>query len=222
MIISQEAIMKKNRFYQTIGKRIFDLLLSLIGLLVISPLFLLISLLILLDSKSPIIFKQRRVGKNGQAFALFKFRTMVKTAPKLKKKYLPLNEASGPVFKIKHDPRFTRFGQKLAHTGLDELPQLLNVLKGEMSLVGPRPLPVNEEAQIKPKWQKIRRQVKPGLVSSWVAHGAKHDNFRRWMEQDLKDIKKSSLASDLRIIIETAHLVLRSTLHQLRKQQSSP
>jgi lipopolysaccharide/colanic/teichoic acid biosynthesis glycosyltransferase len=193
--------------YQKFGKRGIDVLLSFLGLIFLWPIFLIIALLIKLDSPGPVFFRQKRVGKNGKVFTFYKFRNMVKNAEKLKKKYLHLNEANGPVFKIRDDPRYTRIGKFLSHTGLDELPQLLNILKGEMSLVGPRPLPVNEEKQIPKKWQK-RRQPKPGLVCSWLINGAHSLSFNQWMKLDLEDIQKSSLAYDLTIFFKAILLGL--------------
>lgn len=179
-----------------------DVFLSLMGIIFLWPLFLLFAILIELDSPGPVIFKQKRVGKNGKVFILYKFRTMIGDAENLQKKYLHLNEADGPVFKIKNDPRYTRLGKILSHTGLDELPQLFNVLKGEMSLVGPRPLPVIEEAKIPKRWRVKRREVKPGLASSWLVKGAHNLSFSQWMNSDLEDIKKSSLAYDLAIFLK--------------------
>lgn len=189
--------MMAKQFYQKYIKRGIDLFLSLLGLIFLWPLFQVIAFLIIIDSPGPAFFKQKRVGKNGKIFTFYKFRNMVKNADKLKKKYVSLNEADGPVFKIKDDPRYTRVGKFLSRTGLDELPQLINILKGEMSLVGPRPLPVKEERQISKKWQAKRRQAKPGLACSWLLEGAHNLSFRQWMELDLKDIKKSSLQYDL-------------------------
>ncbi len=143
--------------YQKFGKRGIDILFSSLAIIFLWPIFLIIAILIKLDSKGPVIFKQKRVSKDGKIFTFYKFRNMVKNADKLKKKYLHLNEANGPVFKIRNDPRYAKVGKFLSHTGLDEFPQLFNILKGEMSLVGPRPLPVEEEKQIPPQWQKKRR-----------------------------------------------------------------
>jgi len=194
--------------YQKFGKRTFDLLLSSLALVFLWPVFLLIAILIKIDSEGPIIFKQKRVGKNGKIFTLYKFRTMVKNAQELKKKYQKFNEANGPVFKIKDDPRLTNFGKKQVRSGLDELPQLINVLKGEMSLVGPRPLPIEEAIKIKKKYRKTRESVKPGLVSSWVACGTNHSSFQRWMELDMRDIKNSSLFWDSKVILESLKILL--------------
>lgn len=179
-----------------------DLFLSAIGIAFLWPFFLLLVILIKLNSPGPVIFKQKRVGKDGKKITLYKFRTMVKNAEALKKKYLHLNETDGPVFKIKNDPRYTRLGKILSHTGLDELPQLFNVLKGEMSLVGPRPLPIMEEAKIPKRWRVKRREVKPGLTSSWLVKGAHNLSFSRWMNSDLEDINNSGFRYDLTIFLK--------------------
>jgi len=187
--------------YQKSIKRLIDFLLSLLFFLFLWPILLIISLLIKFSSPGPIIFKQKRTGKNGQPFIMYKFRSMVNDAEKLKEKYQKINEADGPVFKIDNDPRFTKIGKKLSHTGLDEFPQIFNILKGEMSLVGPRPLPI--------KYQTQRRKAKPGLVSSWLIKGGHDLSFEQWMKLDLKDIEKSNLVYDLNIIIKSLILVLK-------------
>jgi len=134
---------------------------------------------------------------------------MVKNAEKLKEKILHLNEANNPVFKIRNDPRYTKLGKFLSHTGLDELPQLFNILKGEMSLVGPRPLPVKEETKIPKKWQQKRRLAKPGLTCSWLLKGAHSLSFDCWMKLDLEDIKNSSFVYDLSVFLKSVLLGLR-------------
>ncbi len=203
-------------FYQKFGKRGIDILFASLGLVFLWPLFLIIALFIKLDSPGPAIFKQKRVGKDGKIFIFYKFRNMVKNAEKLKKKYLHLNEANGPVFKIKNDPRYTRVGKFLSHTGLDELLQLLNILKGEMSLVGPRPLPVDEEAQILKKWQEKRRTAKPGIACSWLLRGAHSLSFEQWVKLDLEDIRKSSFLYDLRILFAVVWMVAKILSRPLR------
>lgn len=208
--------------YQRWGKRGIDILFSTLGIIFLSPVFLIVGLLIKLDSPGPIIFKQKRIGKDGKIFTFYKFRNMVKNAEKLKKKHLYLNEANGPVFKIKNDPRYTRIGKFLSHTGLDELSQLINILKGEMSLVGPRPLPVDEEAQIPKKWQAKRRQAKPGIACSWLLNGAHSLSFTQWMKLDLKDIKKSSFAYDLTILFKTIFLGIRLVKNELLRKNHFP
>jgi len=203
---------KQLTFYQKYGKRIFDLFFAIIGLVLLWPIFLLIGILIKLDSPGSIVFKQKRVGKDGKIFTMYKFRTMVKDAERLKEKYRHLNEADGPVFKIRNDPRFTKIGKLLSHTGLDESPQLYNILRGEMDFVGPRPLPPQEDAKIPQDQQRIRRKAKPGLVSSWLANGAHNLTFKQWLEFDLKDIENKSLSYDIKIIFVSLCLLVQLIL----------
>jgi len=196
-------------FYQNYGKRAFDIIFSLMVLSLTWPLFLIISLLIKFSNPGPIIFKQKRVGKNGAIFTLLKFRTMVKNAQTLKQKYLHLNQADGPVFKIKNDPRFINgLGKFLARSGLDELLNIINVLKGNLSWVGPRPLPVDENEKIDKEIKKIRQSVLPGITSLWVISGAHNLNFKTWMKLDLDYIKNISFTKDLKIIISTIKILI--------------
>lgn len=169
---------------------------------------LVIALLTKLASRGPVIFSQKRVGKAGKIFTLYKFRTMYMEAEKDRKKFKHLNEAKGPVFKIHNDPRFVGIGKFLARTGLDELPQLFNVLTGEMSLVGPRPLPVYEANKLKP-WQKVRETVLPGITSPWVINGMHRLPFNEWMKSDSEYIKGRSFCHDLKILIRTFSMMLR-------------
>lgn len=208
--------------YQKFGKRGIDLLLSSLGIIFLWPIFLVIAFLIKFDSSGPAIFSQKRVGQDGKVFTFYKFRTMVKNAEKLKKKYLHLNEADGPVFKIRDDPRYTRVGKFLSHTGLDELPQLFNIFKGEMNVVGPRPLPVDEEAQIPKKWRTKRRKVKPGIASSWLLKGAHGLSFEEWMKLDLEDIKRSGFLYDLSALIKTIFLGLKLVKDEPGKKNHFP
>ena len=147
---------------------------------------------------------------------MYKFRTMVQGAEKLKKRYVHLNEADGPVFKIWEDPRYTRIGRILAHTGLDELPQLINIIKGEMVFVGPRPLPV-PEAKAVPKKYDARFSIFPGITSLWIVKGAHDLSFRQWMELDLEYIKKRSLYLDLKVALLTIKLILTAVKKQFLK-----
>jgi len=140
---------------------------------------------------------------------------MTADAEKLKEKYLHLNQADGPVFKIYDDPRFTQIGRLISRLGLDEVPQLINILKGEMSFVGPRPLPVDEANKIPKKYQK-RFLVKPGIVSSWVAEGAFHNDFDRWMQLDLQDVEKKSLWYDLKIIVKSVKFWIKLIISHIR------
>lgn len=173
-----------------------------------------------LTSHGPFIFKQKRMGKGMKVFTIYKIRTMVENAEKLKRKYKHFNEAEEPVFKIRNDPRYTGIGKWLAHTGLDELPQLINVLKGEMTLVGPRPLPVDEAKKIPRKYQK-RFTVLPGITSLWVRKGAHKLSFEEWMELDLFYIKKRSFYLDMIIFLSTIALICKFIILQsLRKSKS--
>lgn len=175
------------------------------------PLLGIFYLLVKLTSKGPFIFKQKRMGKDQKIFTLYKIRTMVENAEKIKNRYYFLNQADGPVFKIDNDPRLTKIGRWLNKTGFDELPQLINIIKGEMDFVGPRPLPVDEaKAVIKQNNNyKKRFSVKPGIFSSWVANGAFHNNFKKWMELDLIDIEKKSFWHDLEIIARSIFFIFK-------------
>lgn len=155
-----------------------------------------------------IFFKQKRLGKDKKPFYIYKFRTMVEDAENLKSKIKNLNEADGPVFKIFNDPRYTKIGRFLAHTGFDEIPQLINIVKGEMALVGPRPLPVDEANKVPRKYAR-RFSVLPGITSLWVVNGADHSSFKKWMEDDLEYIKNKSFLYDLKIIILTIWMLLK-------------
>src|SRR3989344_2442437 len=191
-------------------------LLALFLLILSSPLWILLAILIPIDSKGPFLFKQRRWGRQKRPFIMYKFRTMVQGAEKLKKRYVHLNEADGPVFKIWEDPRYTRIGRILAHTGLDELPQLINIIKGEMVFVGPRPLPVPEAKKVPKKYQK-RFSVLPGATSLWVIKGAHRLTFEEWMRLDLEYIDKRTFWLDLEVLYLTASLILRGLVLQFLK-----
>lgn len=186
-----------------------------LGLLIVSlPFWLLLAILIPLDSQGPFVFTQKRWGKDKKTFLLYKFRTMVKGSERLKRKYAHLNEADGPTFKIYDDPRYTRVGKFLAHTGLDEVPQLLNVLRGEMALVGPRPLPPNE-AKLVPRKYQLRHSVLPGMTSDWVVKGAHDLSFSEWMRLDVHYVKHHSVLVDLAILWQTWLLVVKSLISRL-------
>jgi lipopolysaccharide/colanic/teichoic acid biosynthesis glycosyltransferase len=162
------------------------------------PVFIVMSILVVLGSGLPILFIQKRVGKNGKPFAMYKFRTMKVGAEGKQRKLISKNEADGPVFKIRNDPRFTSIGKWLSHTGLDELPQLYNILVGDMSLIGPRPLPVLEAKQLKP-WQQKRHTIKPGIISPWVLDGYHKKTFDEWMKSDIAYVKTKSFWGDVRL-----------------------
>ncbi len=199
-----------NLFALTI-KKIMDISISLFLIIILSPVLLLISLIIKLTSRGPIIFKQTRVGIRGRNFSLYKFRTMIADAEKMKKELAAENEADGPVFKIKDDPRVTVIGKYLRKSGLDELPQLFNILRGEMSLIGPRP-PLPEETKAYKRWQLRRLSVKPGLSCFWQIKPDRNSiKFEKWMEMDLAYIDNWSLRLDFIILLKTIATVFQRT-----------
>lgn len=182
-------------------------ILSLLVIIFLTPLILLFFLLIRLTSQGPFIFKQRRAGKNKKPFTLYKIRTMTQDAENIKFKIQNLNEADGPVFKIKNDPRYTKIGKFLSHTGLDEAPQLINILKGEMDFVGPRPLPIEEAKKVPQKFEK-RFSVLPGMTSPWIVRGAHNLTFTQWMQFDLEYVKKKNFLYDAFIFIKTLKIIV--------------
>jgi exopolysaccharide biosynthesis polyprenyl glycosylphosphotransferase len=194
-----------------ITKRLIDLLISGVALLVLSPLFLIVALLVKFTSESPILFSQTRVGLNKRMFRMYKFRTMIPDAEKIQDQLLSRNEMSGPVFKIKQDPRITPLGRILRNTSIDELPQLFNVFKGEMSLVGPRALSLRDYELFDTDSHRRRFSVKPGITCLWQIAGRNSVPFERWMELDLQYIDKWSLWLDLKILAQTLPAVLRGT-----------
>lgn len=195
-------------------KRLFDAAASTTALLLLSPIILLICILIKISSDGPYLFIQKRTGKNGKAFKILKFRTMKKNSEKKQELFKRLNEANGPVFKIRDDPRFTSVGRLLSWTGLDEMPQLINVLRGDMSLVGPRPLPINEADMLTSR-QKMRLLVRPGITSVWVVRGSHSMKFSEWMWLDQEYVKSASFGQDLAILYKTAIIPIRFLLKLL-------
>jgi exopolysaccharide biosynthesis polyprenyl glycosylphosphotransferase len=191
-------------------KRLVDVALSLAGLMLVAPLLVLIAIAVKLDSKGPVLYLSKRIGKRGRAFTCFKFRTMVQDAELMKKDLRALNERDGILFKVANDPRVTRRGKMLRKYSLDELPQLFNVLRGEMSLVGPRP-PIATEVE-KYEMEHLRRlEVLPGLTGLWQVR-ARHDpSFARYIALDTAYVENWTFWLDLRILLETASVVLRGT-----------
>lgn len=189
------------------AKRALDIVLSLTGLLIGFPLFLIIGLLIRCTSTGPILFKQRRVGVGGREFWCYKFRSMYMDAEARLESLMHLNEVSGPVFKIKNDPRITPIGRIVRKLSLDELPQLLNVLVGDMSIVGPRPPLPREVAKYDAK-QRGRLAVKPGLTCLWQISGRSNIGFDRWVELDLAYIDSMTFWGDVKIILRTIPAVI--------------
>lgn len=183
-------------------KRVIDVVCSLAGLLLLSPVLIIISILIKLESDGPIIFSQDRIGYKGQKFKMYKFRSMVVNAEELKKKLSEQNEMSGPMFKMKNDPRVTKVGKFIRKTSIDELPQLINILKGEMSLVGPRPSLPKEVKEFEP-WMMERLEVKPGLTCYWQVSGRNAIDFEDWMKLDIKYVRERSFWLDIKLIFKT-------------------
>ena len=192
-------------------KRFVDFVMSLGFLILLSPILLVIASAIKLSSPGPVLFGQERVGLNKRRFVMLKFRTMVADAEAKLAEIEHLNEASGPVFKIKNDPRITKVGNFLRRTSLDELPQLLSVLKGDMSLVGPRPLPVRDYEGFDQDWHRRRFSVRPGVTCLWQVEGRSSIPFERWMQLDMEYIDQWSLWLDFKILILTIPAVLRGT-----------
>jgi exopolysaccharide biosynthesis polyprenyl glycosylphosphotransferase len=194
---------------QVLVKRALDIFVSMILLIVFSPLFLVVTILIKATSPGLILFIQKRVGLNKRIFSLYKFRTMVPDAEEQMEEIEHLNEADGPVFKIRDDPRVTPIGNFLRKTSIDEFPQLLNVLKGDMSLVGPRPLPVRDYSGFNKDWHRRRFSIRPGITCLWQVNGRSNISFEKWMELDMEYIDRWSLGLDIKILAKTAFAVLR-------------
>jgi exopolysaccharide biosynthesis polyprenyl glycosylphosphotransferase len=195
--------------WRLVAKRIIDFVGSAMLLLILVPLFAVVALLIKLNSPGPVLFSQERIGLNKRRFQMLKFRTMVNDAEKQQATLEQLNEAEGPVFKIKHDPRVTPIGKFLRRFSVDELPQLINVLKGDMSLVGPRPLPVRDVERIDVASHKRRFSIKPGLTCLWQVNGRSNIGFEEWVRMDLQYIDQWSLGLDMLILLKTIPAVLR-------------
>ena len=183
-------------------KRLIDLIGSICGIILLSPIIVLTALLIKIDSKGPIVFAQERVGLNEKKFKMYKFRSMVINAEELKAGLLDKNEMSGPMFKMKGDPRVTKVGKVIRKTSIDELPQLINVLKGDMSLVGPRPNLPKEVNRFDP-WMKEKFKVKPGLTCYWQVMGRNDIDFEEWMRLDIRYVRERNILIDLKLIFKT-------------------
>ncbi|WP_195952669.1 sugar transferase [Clostridium saudiense] len=191
----------KKRIYE-ISKRAIDIIGAGSGLLLLSPVIAIVACAVKFTSKGTVFFSQKRVGKNGELFDMYKFRSMVVNAEELKEKLAHQNEMSGPMFKMKDDPRVTKVGKFIRKTSLDELPQLWNVLKGDMSLVGPRPSLPKEVAQFE-KWMYKRLSVKPGLTCFWQVSGRNNIDFEDWMKLDIKYVDERNIWIDIKLIFKT-------------------
>ncbi|MCM3216413.1 sugar transferase [Niallia taxi] len=209
-IVSNEEITRSTTKSYLVLKRVLDCICSIIGLLVLIPVFIIVALIIKIeDPKGKVFFKQIRVGKNEKEFYMYKFRSMASDAEARLENLLSLNQASGAMFKMKDDPRVTRVGRFIRKTSIDELPQLINVLKGEMSLVGPRP-PLTREVNQYSTYDKQRLLVVPGCTGLWQVSGRSNIGFAEMVELDLKYIRNRSIAFDLKIILKTFLLLFGS------------
>lgn len=206
--LSSSKLVLQNSTYYFVIKRLIDVVFSTIGLIVLSPIMLIVAVAIKLeDIKGPILFSQERVGYLGKKFKMYKFRSMYVDAEERLHEIQHLNEQTGPVFKMKDDPRITKVGKFIRKTSLDELPQLINILKGEMSIVGPRPALLREVVQYN-DYQKQRLLVKPGLTCIWQVSGRNNIGFDEWVELDLEYIENQSLGLDIKLILQTIPALL--------------
>jgi len=197
-----QSIRLKKTYNYFIVKRIIDIVGALAGIILLSPIMIVTAIAIKLNSKGYIVFAQERVGLNGKRFKMYKFRSMISNAEELKKELMAENEMSGPMFKMKWDPRVTSVGRVIRKNSIDELPQLFNVLKGNMSLVGPRPnLP--QEVSCFKLYQKQKLLVKPGLTCYWQVMGRNKIDFEDWMDLDVKYIEERNTWIDIKLIIKT-------------------
>lgn len=192
---------QKIKVYE-VCKRITDIIGSGVGFVLLSPLIVGVACAVKFTSKGPIFFSQKRVGKNGELFEMYKFRSMIVNAEELKEKLEHQNEMSGPMFKMKNDPRVTKVGKFIRKTSLDELPQLWNVFKGDMSLVGPRPSLPKEVEQFD-DWMLKRLSVRPGLTCYWQVSGRNNINFEDWMKLDIKYVEERNFWIDIKLIFKT-------------------
>jgi lipopolysaccharide/colanic/teichoic acid biosynthesis glycosyltransferase len=188
-------------------KRALDIIISLVAMVLLAPILLAAALAIKLTSRGPVIFAQRRSGLCGEPFVIYKFRTMIVNAEKQQQELRKLNEQDGPAFKLTRDPRVTRVGALLRKTSIDELPQLWNVLKGDMSLVGPRPLPISEQEGCE-QWQRHRLNVTPGLTCIWQVKGRSTVSFSDWVRMDVEYMRRRTILHDLIILFSTIPAVL--------------
>jgi len=193
--------------YVSWGKRLLDVVMSFALLVLVLPFVPFIALAIRYDSPGPLLYKSVRLGRNGRPFVFYKFRSMVVGAHESARYVRHLNQVQGPVFKSARDPRVTRVGRFLRRTSIDELPQLWNVLKGDMTLVGPRP-PIPEEVEAYQPWQRLRLQVKPGITCLWQISGRSKLGFEEWMRLDIQYIQAMSLRTDIRILLRTLPAVI--------------
>ena len=207
-IVKKNKIEYKPKPVYDFFKRVFDIICSFSALIVLSPMFLVVSIVIMADDFGNPFFVQERTGMNSKIFKMIKFRSMRLNAEKERNDLLAHNEADGPIFKIADDPRVSRVGRFISKTSIDELPQLINILKGDMSIIGPRPLPTYEQAACN-DYQQQRLLVKPGLSCYTALDKKSEEDFDKWIEMDMKYIRERSFATDINIIFRTIGVVLR-------------
>lgn len=207
-LINYADVAINKSFSYKFWKRFFDIVLSCCALIILFLVFVVVSILILKEDGFPIFFVQERNGLNGKVFKMYKFRSMCKNAQEMHKDLLVNNELDGPAFKMKNDPRITKIGKFIRRTSIDELPQLINIIKGDMSIVGPRPLPTYETADLT-EYQRQRLLVKPGLTCYWQCSGRNDIEFDEWMELDMKYIEDASLWVDFKMILMTFRSVFK-------------
>jgi len=204
----KESLCPNRKQSYLIMKRAFDIISSGLGMLILSPVFLITAIAIKIeDPKGRVFYNQPRIGINGTTFSCHKFRSMYSNADEIKASLMSQNEMDGPVFKMKDDPRITKVGKIIRKTSIDELPQLWNIFVGEMSVIGPRPLPVAEELACN-EYQRQRELVKPGLSCYWQISGRSNVMFDEWIELDFKYIREQSFATDMKILVGTIPAVL--------------
>jgi exopolysaccharide biosynthesis polyprenyl glycosylphosphotransferase len=207
--ISQQQLLEEKKFY-LVAKRTMDIIGAIVGLILTSIIFLVVAIAIKLeDPKGTVFFSQTRVGKNGKEFKMYKFRSMVSDAEERLKDLLKYNETTGAMFKMKNDPRVTKVGRFIRKTSIDELPQLWNVLKGDMSLVGPRP-PLPREVEQYTEYDKQRLLVTPGCTGLWQISGRSNVGFKEMVELDLQYIRNRSILLDIKIIFKTVLVLFGS------------
>lgn len=204
--LSQILVASLGNWFFNLTKRAIDLFVACISLLILSPIYVLLALAIKIDSRGPVFYIQKRCGKNGKMFGMFKFRTMVVSAEEMHSELVSQKDTDGPMFKMANDPRVTRLGGILRGRSLDELPQLINVITGEMSLVGPRPL-IMEEMKFSPTWRDMRLRVKPGITGLWQVQGRSEAPFHDWIRYDVEYVMKQSLWMDIKILFKTTKVV---------------
>ena len=192
-------------------KRLIDIVFSIVGLLILSPILIVIMIAIKLESDGPVVFSQERVGYQGNHFKMYKFRSMIVNAEELKEELANQNEMDGPMFKMKNDPRVTKVGKFIRKTSIDEFPQFINVLKGDMSVVGPRPSLPQEVQEFAP-WMMERLEVKPGITCFWQVSGRNDIEFEDWMRLDIKYVREKSIVLDIKLVLKTV-LVLFGDKH---------